>query len=136
MIEFTIDGAAEMERLLKDLGPVVASSVGDKAVLAGAKPIVDEAKRLVPVRTGALQKSIKAQVERRRKADDERVALIGFERPTSAIAHLVEFGTVHSAAHPFMRPAMDAKAGEALEEMGRVLGEGIEREAVKMAKPG
>jgi HK97 gp10 family phage protein len=131
---FTIEGAVEMERLLKELGPAVASRVGDLALKAGAAPIVEEAKRLVPVRSGKLRDSITAEVERKRNGDSERLVLIGFKRPTSAIAHLVEFGTVHSAARPFMRPALDAKAEEALNEMGRVLGEGIEREALKLAK--
>lgn len=133
--EFDIKGAKEMERLLKILGPKVAAKVGDQALRAGAKPIVEEAKRLVPVRTGKLRGSITAQIERRKKDADERVILIGFKQPTSAIAHLVEFGTSHSAAKPFMRPALDAKVGEALDEMGRILAKGIAREAEKMAKP-
>lgn len=133
-IEFSIEGAAEMERLLRALGPAVASRVGDKALRAAARPIVAEAKRLVPVRTGRLKRSIAVASERRRKGDNERVVLIGVKPPASRIAHLVEFGTAHSAARPFLRPALDGKAGEALDEMGRVLAEGIETEAVKLAK--
>ena len=136
-VEFSIKGAKEMEALLKKLGPVVASKIGDQALRAGAKVIVAEAKRLVPVRTGKLRDSIAIKVESKRKFGvPARLVLIGFERPTSFRAHFVEFGTSHSAAKPFMRPAMDAKAGEALEEMGRVLARGLAREAAKLAKPG
>ena len=134
-VDFDIKGAAEMERLLKELGPQVASKVGDQSLRAAAKPIVAEAKRLVHVRTGKLRDSITAVVERKRKGANERVVLIGFKPPVSRRAHLEEFGTSKQAAHPFMRPALDAKAGEALNEMGRVMAKGITREAEKLAKP-
>lgn len=133
-INFDIKGAAEMERLLKELGPRVASRVGDQALRAATKPIIAEAKRLVPVRTGKLRDSIISRVERKRKDDSERVVLIGFKPPASRRAHLTEFGTSKSAAKPFMRPALDAKAGEALNEMGRVMARGLTREAEKMAR--
>lgn len=132
-LTFEIKGAKEMENLLKALGPRVASKAGDKALRAAAKPIVDQAKRLVPVDTGALRRSITAQIGRRTKAS-ERVILIGFRPPTSARAHFTEFGTSHSAAHPFMRPAMDTRMHQALREMGRVLGAEIESSAMQMAK--
>jgi HK97 gp10 family phage protein len=133
--DFSIRGAKEMERLLKELGPNLAAKVGDQALRAGAKPIIEEAKRLVPVKSGALRDSITVATERKRNADNQRMVLIGFKKPHSRRAHLTEFGTVHSVAKPFMRPALDGKAGEALNEMGRVLAKGIEREAKKLAKP-
>lgn len=132
---FGISGAKEMEKLLTELGPEVARRVGQTAVRAGAMVIVEEAKRLVPVRTGELRASITA-VSVKTNEEKQVTAEIGFLKPTSRRAHLTEFGTATQAAHPFMRPAMDAKAGEALEEMGKVLGRGIDREAKKLAKPG
>jgi len=139
VVNFQIRGAKEMEALLKQLGPQVAARVGDQALRAGAKPIVDEAKRLVPVgRTGNLRDSIIAQ-KQRRAGDDERVILIGFDKDApgspSSRAHLTEFGTAHSAAKPFMRPAMDSQAQNALDEMGKVIARGLAREARKLAKP-
>ncbi len=133
--DYEIKGALEMERLLKELGPQLAVKVADEALRAGARVVVEEAKRLVPVDTGALRDSIVAQVQRK-GSDEEREILIGFKVPHSRRAHLTEFGTAHSAAKPFMRPAMDAKASEALEEIGGVLAKGITREAEKLAKPG
>lgn len=133
-VTFQIKGAAEMEALLKELGPQIANKVGDQSLRAAAKVIVEEAKRLVPVLSGELRDAIRARVQRPR-SENTRVLLIGFERPTSARAHLTEFGTAHSAAKPFMRPAMDAKASAALDEMGKVLARGITREAKKLAKP-
>jgi len=134
IIDFDIKGAADMERVLKALGPNVASRVGDQSLRAGAKVIVAEAKRLVPKDSGDLRDSIVTETERKNKDDNERVVLIGFKQPTSGRAHLTEFGTKNAAAKPFMRPAMDNKAGEALNEMGRVMAQGLTREARKLAK--
>lgn len=133
-VDFKIEGAAEMERLLKELGPRTASKAGAAALRAGAKPIVKEAKRLVPKDTRQLEKSITTKTERQSSGVDYRSVLIGFRQPRSRIAHLIEFGTSKMPARPFMRPALDGKAKDALDEMGRVLGERIEREARKMAK--
>lgn len=133
-VKFDIQGAREMERLLKELGPRTAAKVGDQAVRAGLKPILREAQRLVPVRSGDLRDAMVIRTEKRRRADDERVAVLAFKSPTSRRAHLTEFGTRHAPAKPFVRPAMDSKAGEALDEMGKVLGRGITREAEKLAK--
>lgn len=132
-IDFKLEGAKEMERLLRELGPRVAGRVGQRAVRAGAAPIVAEAKRLVPVRTGALRDAITSAPGRRR-GQDERVMLIGIAPPTSRRAHLTEFGTIHSAAHPFLRPALDSQVAAALEAMGRELASGLTREAEKLAK--
>lgn len=135
-IDMDIRGAKEMERLLKILGPNTARKVAAKALRAGAKPIVQEAKRLVPEASGDLKKSIIAKMEKDRySAGDERVIFVGFAKPTSRRAHLTEFGTVHHAAQPFLRPALDNTAMEALDEMGRVTGEGITKEATLLAKP-
>ncbi len=138
VIEFKITGAKEMERLLKELGPNVASRAGDRALRAGAKPIVAEMKRPPPagvaVDTGELRDSIIVVGEKRRKGANERVVVIGFKKPGSRRAHLTEFGTVHAPAQPFMRPALDSKGGDALNETGRVLGKGITSEALKLAK--
>jgi HK97 gp10 family phage protein len=135
----SIRGIKEMETLLQALGVQVARRVGTSALRAGAKPIVEDAKRRVPVDSGALRDSITISTgDRHLKAgvgDDQVAIFIGFEKPTSARAHLTEFGTRHAPAQPFMRPAMDANHQAALDEMAKVLKRGIEREAQKLAKP-
>jgi len=132
-VRFTIEGAAEMDRLLKELGPRAASRAADRALRAGAKPIVQRAKELVPVDTGDLRDSITVQIERQRGASEKRVALVGFTKPTSRRAHLTEYGTAHSPAKRFMRPALDEQHSSAFGEMGRVLADAINREAERLA---
>jgi HK97 gp10 family phage protein len=131
-LQFKITGAKELEAALKDIGPKVATRLGDKAVRAGSRIIVKEAKRLCPKRTGALRRSIGA-VRGRTNKQDERSMLVGFKKPGRRYAHLVEFGTVHSAAKPFLRPALDARAADALREMQEVLADGILRHEWKQA---
>lgn len=132
-VNLRIKGATEMERLLKQLGPQVARRVAAQALRAGAKPIVERAKELVQVRTGETKRRIAARPKRRGAGPESTVIEIGVERPRSRIFHLLEFGTAHSPAHPFMRPALDERGLEALNEMGRVLARGITREAEKLA---
>lgn len=136
-VDFKIEGAKEMERVLRELGPDVANRVGRQALRAGAKVIIDEAKRLVPVDSGALRDSIAVREDRKLKASvgHEIGVNIGFLKPASRRAHLIEFGTSKSPAKPFMRPAMDSQAPAALDQMGKVLARGIDREAKKLAKP-
>lgn len=129
-----------MEALLKSLGPRLAGNLADKALLAAAAPIVEDAKRLAPVATGKLRDSIvavtvsKAGLARtyakRASASDaeaNRTVLIGILQPTSRRAHLSEFGTVKSPAHPFLRPALDNGHDTAIAEMAKVLSEGIQK---------
>lgn len=131
-VTFEIKGAKELEQMLKELGPKVANRLGDKALRAAARPIIREAKRLVPVRTGALRKSITA-VRGRGGGQNQRLVLIGFKSPASARAHFIEYGTIRSAAQPFIRPALDNQAGAALEAMRDELARGIAREEYKLA---
>ena len=135
IVKFDIKGAKEMERILKALGPEIASKVGDQALRAAGKVVADEAKRLVHVRSGALRDSIVVRGERKRKNANERLVQVTFEKPHSRRAHLEEFGTSRQAAHPFLRPAADNKVKEAIGAFGKVMARGVAREAKKMAKP-
>jgi HK97 gp10 family phage protein len=135
-VEFTIRGAKEMEAALKELGPQVANRLGDRALRAAARPIVREAKRLVPKDSRALMRSI--TVVKGRAQNNVREIKIGFKKPRSRIAHLVEFGFVHKggdsvAARPFVRPAMDSQAAAALTAMAEDLAKGIAQQEYKRA---
>ncbi len=122
-------GAREMDSLLAELGPRVAKRVAGNAMRAGARVIRREARRRVRVRTGALKRSIVVRAGR-----EPGTAVVGFLRPTSRRAHLVEFGTRHSPARPFMRPAIDETANEVIEKIGERMFAGIEREAEKLLR--
>ena len=134
-IFFEIRGAKELQDLLVKLGPRPAERAGDRALREAAKPIIAEAKRLVPKRTRALMRSITyGPVKGSGKKAHSREGYIGFKRPISRRAHLTEFGTSHSAAQPFLRPAMDTKTPQALEILSQILAQSIEKEAKALTK--
>jgi HK97 gp10 family phage protein len=121
---FNIRGADDLARTLKELGPRLARKHGQKAVREGLKPVLAEARRLVPVDTGALKRSLRVRNKRSRRRD-----AVGAEvSATAPHAHLVEFGTVKMAPQPFLRVALDANRQEVLDRMAEQLARGIEQE--------
>jgi HK97 gp10 family phage protein len=137
-ITIKIEGALEMERALKELGKRIARNVANNALRAGAKPIVAEAKRLAPRskrgRKGRIAPKIRAELVQS-AASDAVLIHIGVGRPWGSITHLLEFGHVSKnqfggpygfvAPVPFLRPALDTRRAQAINEIGRVLAKGI-----------
>jgi HK97 gp10 family phage protein len=131
-VTFKLERAKEFERLLKELGPVPAGRLGQNSLMAGARVIAAEARRNAPVLTGALRKSIGVRSDRGfvRAGSDTRQA---FVTARARHAGLVEYGTAKMSPQPYLRPAADEKAAEALDKLGENLGKGLEREALKLA---
>lgn len=111
-------GIAEARKAFAKL-PEVARAAANKSVDDSRKAVVADAKARVPVLTGALKKSIGSRQDKRRAK-----ATVFAKAPH---AHLVEFGTVHSAAKPFMLPAAEAERGN-FEGRARSIAQEIERE--------
>jgi HK97 gp10 family phage protein len=147
-------GAGDLEKLLRQLPDRVAKNVTFGAVRASARVIQRAARENLvsnpSVDTGALVAAIKVSTRRRsRKAP--AVAAVGVDKLIATVvrkgrrskkpmkinprnyAHLVEFGTEHSAAEPFMRPAIDQHGEQALVALLDNAAKGIEREARKLA---
>lgn len=128
IVTFRLRGMAELDAALKRVGYAIARKIADKALKKAIDPIVEEAKRLVPVKTGALQKSISSNPDPDH-GPEERAVLMGVVPPVSRRAHFTEFGTIRSAAHPFIRPAFDAEAQRSLVILGEEVGARLEQEA-------
>jgi HK97 gp10 family phage protein len=101
-----------VDNLLKEMGHKEGQRVGDriKRVLMGAAlTIRDEARDLVPVKTGLLKSAIFAAYGDERKPD----VLVGVNHRIAPHSHLVEFGARggQMPAQPFMRPAIAATRG-------------------------
>lgn len=92
-----------------------ASNPGS-TVMEGAKIIADEARRLVPVDTGALKASIKERLDSGGSTYAEASILVG-----EYYGVFVEFGTSKMAAQPFLRPAFANKSDAAALAMGKDL---------------
>lgn len=132
VVTLRIRGAKELEQALREFGPKFTSRLGNRALKAGAQPVVDEAKRLVPVRTGELQQSITAIVSRDHGREQRKVK-VGFRYPAARRAHFTEFGTATQLAQPFLRPALDSQSQAVIDEITRVLEQGLAREEYKQA---
>lgn len=132
-----MDGIKDLEFKLGALDKALGKKLLRQAVRASAKPIRDEAARLAPRRVSEpprgtsryhpagkeLHRSIKV-----RSAGRLPGSTLAVQVKTAPHGHLLEFGTIHMAAQPFMRPAYDTQKGEAIRTFREVLGKKIEAE--------
>lgn len=115
MISATFDTKA-LIKTLNTLPQNIQKNVMVGAVRAGANVVRDEARRLAPIDTGNLRKSL---VSIRRKGDKNTIQFS--VTPSRGgkydgwYAHFVEFGTSKMAAQPFLRPAIESRQDEVLQ---------------------
>lgn len=132
-----------------------------RSLAAGARVLRDEARSLVPVRTGSLKRSIVsdtrnikvgsrrvpiARVTIARKSFAGKASARGTHRMAQGAtggriqprryAHLVEFGTVRTRPRSFVRRALDTKRPQALAVVERVMREEVEKAARRAAMRG
>lgn len=125
---FRLEGLPELQanvdKILKAVGGRKGQAVGEeiKHILMGAALVIrDEAKDLVPVRTGLLKSAIFAAYGDPRKPD----VLIGVNYKIAPHAHLVEYGARDGEMppQPYMRPAVQATRAKA----ANIIAEGVRR---------
>ena len=128
-ISVKVDGADELARLLRGLDKKLRTKAYRAALTAGADIVLKAAKANVPVDTGNLKKSLAKQVRVTRRA---HVARIGWRQGKGAkndgfYGHMVEYGTAHSAARPFMRPALDENEHAVVKAYGDEIQRALDR---------
>lgn len=160
MAEVRIEGLADLHKLMQELPAKIESNALRGGLRAAAKVIEAEAKRLAPVGTvngsGDLRASVRASV-RSRNGKVEATVKAGSKK--AWYARLVEFGTAahlirpknrkslffaglareqvnHPGAKkkPFMRPALDAKAQQAVQTLADYLRNRLPKEFRKLGK--
>jgi len=127
-----VKGLDEVLKKLKILPARIQKNVVTGAIRAGAKPILKEAKRLVPVDTGTLKKSI-GIVKRRSK--DKNIVIFSVTpriKKGGWYAHFVEYGTAKMPAHPFMRPAVEKMASETIKSAQEYMRKRVDKELEKL----
>ena len=108
-----LDGEAELIARLQKIGSkTTGKRILRRAATRATAPLLREVRARAPRDTGALRRAVKRVVTSRGYSVDARIGVdAGFEqdgrRPTNYV-HLVEFGTEHSAAEPFIRSSYDA----------------------------
>lgn len=138
-LDVRLEGADELRRALLELPRVVARKVVRQAAREAGRPIQKQAKREAPDDTGTLKASIKLRAIKRTKK------LIGVTirtgtptelgNPIARYAGVQEYGAPrrNQPAQPYLRPALFENDEKALGILRRMIGDGIEREAAKLA---
>lgn len=97
----SVEGWDKLQAQLKEIADADYTPALEKGV---REAILPEAQILVPVDTGDLRDSLEV-----RRENDNVSLIAGTDH-----ALPVEFGTIHMAAQPFLRPAIDNKSKVAL----------------------
>lgn len=154
-IRANLAGIQDVMRELRAVEVKVQKRILKKALRAAGTPMLKTAKALCPVSTeplnpwkGLLKKSLGIKFAKDKSGGADIALLIvpryGFRRQAgvrtrgkkkgqpffqdpSNIAHLVEYGTKHSKAKPFMRPAFDQNKSKSMELFKRVVLEELEK---------
>ena len=127
-----IEGMKELREKFAELSDKGQRQVLRGAIAEGAKAVVKEAKRLVPVERGDLQKGIKqtTRTSQGRTSAQRTEATIGFEQD-EYYGQFVELGTSDMPAEPFLRPALEGKSQEVINVIGAGFKKHIDRVASK-----
>ena len=122
-MDVELTGFDTLASIMSSLPVLVAERVQGDGLFAAAEVVRDQAKANVPVKTGALQRSIR--VRRRsqrvetttgRKSVPGAAAQVVAGGRGAAHALLVELGTVRAAPHPYLAPALFETQGRLLAE--------------------
>lgn len=138
-----VKGLAELQAFLDQLPAKMEANIMRAALREGAKVVQAEVKASAPVRTGLLKAGIKIGTNSRRGRVTAKIKVSGkhafvanwveygtaahFIKPKRAkslfFAGLMRDGVDHPGARPkpFMRPALDTKAQEALLAVGEAI---------------
>jgi len=140
MAEVKIQGLDQVRRRLRALPKNMRNRELGKALRAGGKLVRDDARRLVPVDTGLVQKNVAMRTSTGRRAGNAdvkvRIGVLsdrsGRDSGTDAFYWVFqEFGTSRHPAQPFLRPAFESNKYAALNAITSSLRKGITRQAKK-----
>lgn len=141
-VTFKVEGLKECEEALAALPAATTKNVLRRALKSAAEPVVNTAQQRVEKRTGQLGRSITVSTklsrrQRRATPKDSAVEVYVGAGPLPH-AHMLEFGTVHSAPEPFLRPAIDAQGMRVLrifrDDLKAEIDKAMARQARKAAR--
>lgn len=125
----------DTKALLKTLNTLpqnIQKNVMVGAVRAGANVVRDEARRLAPIDTGNLKKSL---VSIRRRGDKNTIQFSVTPskggKNNGWYAHFLEFGTSKMTAKPFLRPAIESRQDEVLQTTKEYIANRLPQEVEK-----
>jgi HK97 gp10 family phage protein len=122
-------GTAEQVRPAAQAGAQVLYEEVKLRAPVAKKPMVRKGKTIQP---GALKASIYQVFSRANSGSDHATYHVSWNAKRAPHGHLVEFGTSRAPAHPFLRPAYDAKVQEALRAANQAWVEGTRQVLARM----
>ena len=128
-----IKGLKELSKALKAFPENIQNNILNSAIRAGIVTIQKEAKKNVPKRKRKLEKAI--VIKKRRPKNKNMIKYqLGIRQGSKDDAyygHIVEFGSSKMEAKPFMRPALESKADEVINEVRKKMQQRIDKEIVR-----
>ncbi len=139
-VKVEIKGLSELEAVLRDAGPKLAKHAMRKALMAGGQVFENAAKAHAPVlkegtpqrRPGELRDSIDTVVKLSPKEESGTAHIgpktekgRGSQQP-GVYGMFMEFGSIHGAAQPYLRPAFEEAGMQAQEAFAEQLRLGLE----------
>ena len=127
-----IKGLKEVNRALKVLPERVQKNILTAGVRAVASDFAKSAKRLAPVDSGDLKKSIKVKKRRSKNRSYVRFT-VGVDKTKFHVfyGHMIEFGTANIPAQPFMRPAFEQNKHSAVQKITHKIRQRLDKEIEK-----
>ncbi len=121
-----IQGLEKLEASVEKLIKATGKEATGKVLLEQAEIVRDKIKEKAPQGpTGNLKRSPIAKLMPE-KDQYPAIAIAGIDRKIAPHAHLLEFGTVKMAPHPFFRPAVDETKGQVMDGIKAGLKKNIE----------
>lgn len=136
--KFHVEGLAELDEALKELPKATSRNVLLRTLKAAAQPIAEAGEAYAPRLTGKLAvsyavstKLTRRQRSKSRKESDVEVYVGPTPHPKSI---QTEFGNVHQAPHPHLRPAWDGNVKRVLRTIRDDLANEIEKARKRIAR--
>jgi HK97 gp10 family phage protein len=137
-MKFSVEGLSELEEALLELPKATARNVLIRTLKDAGQVIADAESSYAPRLTGklALSPSVGTKLTKRQKSkfpkESDVEVYIG---PTSHPKSIqTEFGNVHQAAHPHLRPAWDGNHRKVLDDIRDTLEKEIEKARERLAR--
>lgn len=140
-----LEGFEGFERNLANLERLATRrAVARRALIKAAKPMAEIAQGMAPVGdTNTLAPSImvgtrlskrQASLHRKMFRNDRAAVEVFIGAGPLSSAHTQEFGTVHHAPQPFMRPAWDQDHKALLQRLGELMAKEIDKAITRQAR--
>lgn len=125
MASIELEGVDEILNKLQSIGANVGR-LENKALKNAAEPVLEDAKRNVPIKTGKLKKGLKITNVKRKEG--AKYILVGVDRGDNSeifYGKFIEFGTSKMPAKPFLQPAYEKNKDNIKRTIAETLKEGL-----------